>query len=72
VSSSFDAKSWLSSFADVVGGKVATPRGQKSTAVANMKAIVLKEPQILDEAFLAAFEFANNSPSLSCSEIRPV
>ena len=60
VSSHFDAKSWLASFADIVGGKVGPPKGQDPMFVANMKAVAVQDQQLLDKAIISALEFADH------------
>ncbi len=57
----FEAESWLKSFADLVGGDVAAPKGQDPRYIVNMKNVPTVDKAALDKALIAALEFVDSS-----------
>ena len=59
VSDSFNAQLWLEALADVLGGKVAAPKGQDSKYIVNMRPVQVPDKVLTDEALLAVLAFAD-------------
>jgi hypothetical protein len=51
----------LKSFADLVGGDVAAPKGQDPRYIVNMKNVPTVDKAALDKALIAALEFVDSS-----------
>ena len=61
----FNAKVWLETLADLIGGKVTAPKGQDAKLVVNMKVGGAVDQATLDIALLAALEFADTALNLN-------